>query len=848
MAATTLQAFPNSEIKLRFAEPYVSDGLNAKIAGIIPRGIYRGYNLVPSGPALTAQLDPDASNRHLAVYETLLGRSLTLTRSGGPISVPLGAFAGTRVYVVIFAQYTTAVPTIAELRVYSVADFNSAPEKNELIVLGIVDVPGAGVISASDISYSQTTYPWKEGSIAARPWEQIVRNGDFEESEGFASVAGQGVRGFSGVKINSAGIQVVTGNSHSGAYALQLDIPDSISQAYVGPGNFNLADPLSGGTVPVRAGQLIEVSLWLAGQNVDSYTFIFGGFRFFLNFFDASDAALPVGTIASDPAVHIGTFGYVHFSELFVAPADGYFTWYMSANVNLAAGFGGDFFVDDLRIFLQPRDVAQDDDGGAGRVMQPNVGTMALDVYPSNKTTRAAQSIAARTTAVDDGTHTVVSESRSGADDATSVPRYATPHIFKKIDQDFAGFGISGTETTADQDSIPHAYKLLHAYGASQTDPRRIRVYSRTTAGEYVITSNAQWGGGGSQAWFPDDTSFDAVKFTVGGNGPRWESRDGVLPVSWLDSAWTGTVGAGRGLVQLLFAASLAVDQNDATSPVLKSNKRAADHPGFPGNPFKLIGEFLTGTGVVKARIYSGGVGPSFALLSVTLNASYNPATSLWTADNTTIPAMRLTWEVAAGAGLIFVSSKVITTVPWADSFGNWDTVQTPGVGSLYTTDEFRWLGTRTKTVFVQLNQGIPQWNDGATEMDWETFTFAGTLAWLQRRAFGDLWMPLPIPQGAVLTRVRISGFEVVGFPWFLKIAKDTGYDFTTPPGTIVHTNLDSDVTSGAGGAFVVVLTCAEIIDKTAAQYWALIEGGNTPFGFLVGVEVRFNESFVTNY
>lgn len=430
----------------------------------------------------------------------------------------------------------------------------------------------------------------------------------------------------------------------------------------------------------------------------------------------------------------------------------------------------------------------------------------------------------------------------------TSPVSYKKSLTYNNIDQSFAlaATGILGTNSTADQDTISHPYQLLHAYKTTVFDNVRVRVYS-STASEYVITSNARWGGGGAQSWFADDTSFDAVKVSIGPSGLRWESKNSITPASWLDSAWNGTVGAGRGIPQLFFAASLAIDQDDATSPMLKSNKRAADHPGFPANQFKLVGEWLTGTGVIKARIYSGGTGANLGLLNVTLNAFYDPATSLWAADNTAIPAMRFTWEVAAGTGLILASSKAITTVPWADTFGSWDTVQTPGIGSYYSTDEFRWLGTRTKTMFVPLSNGIAKWNGGSTDMEWQ-ITFLGVLFWIQRLTLGNLYMPLPVPQGATLNRVRIMGTEVAGNPWSLELAKDSGYDFTTPPGTVVHTTLDSDVTSGAGGAFVVTLTCTEIIDKSATQYWALIQGGTAGAGHLLGVEIRFNQSFVSNY
>ena len=60
MPPTTALTFAANEAKIRWREPYVSEGLNRKFAGVIPRGIYRGFGIQPSGAALSIDILADA--------------------------------------------------------------------------------------------------------------------------------------------------------------------------------------------------------------------------------------------------------------------------------------------------------------------------------------------------------------------------------------------------------------------------------------------------------------------------------------------------------------------------------------------------------------------------------------------------------------------------------------------------------------------------------------------------------------------------------------------------------------------------------------------------------------------
>ena len=78
MAVDPLFQMPDESVKLRFSEPFVSEGQNFKDSGIIPKGIYNGYT--PSAPGsnkLRITVDP-ARLDSVAVAETVGKHNLTV--------------------------------------------------------------------------------------------------------------------------------------------------------------------------------------------------------------------------------------------------------------------------------------------------------------------------------------------------------------------------------------------------------------------------------------------------------------------------------------------------------------------------------------------------------------------------------------------------------------------------------------------------------------------------------------------------------------------------------------------------------------------------------------------------
>jgi hypothetical protein len=70
MATFITNPLPASDAKIRFMEPYVSNGLNRRTVGIIPEGIYRGYNVSAVGTTVTVAADVTTMDS-VAVCETL---------------------------------------------------------------------------------------------------------------------------------------------------------------------------------------------------------------------------------------------------------------------------------------------------------------------------------------------------------------------------------------------------------------------------------------------------------------------------------------------------------------------------------------------------------------------------------------------------------------------------------------------------------------------------------------------------------------------------------------------------------------------------------------------------------
>jgi hypothetical protein len=83
MSMLNLSPLSDSEISLRFAEPFMTGAVNRKSVGVTPHGIYRGWRLAADSAPLTVKILAGPEFDHVAVMETVEHFVISLRRSTG---------------------------------------------------------------------------------------------------------------------------------------------------------------------------------------------------------------------------------------------------------------------------------------------------------------------------------------------------------------------------------------------------------------------------------------------------------------------------------------------------------------------------------------------------------------------------------------------------------------------------------------------------------------------------------------------------------------------------------------------------------------------------------------------
>lgn len=174
---TSVHTFALAEKSMRYGETYVTSGINRKFFGVVPRGIYRGFELAPTGVAYQVQVlaDTEALDS-LAVYETASGYSLTVRRAGDFTVTLSSLYESSTVVLALYASYTEGATTTFEVRAYTEAQFLVATERSELIVLGIFAVPAGGIVLTANLTGAGRMSAWQDRLQA---WPQVVRDWSF---------------------------------------------------------------------------------------------------------------------------------------------------------------------------------------------------------------------------------------------------------------------------------------------------------------------------------------------------------------------------------------------------------------------------------------------------------------------------------------------------------------------------------------------------------------------------------------------------------------------------------------------------------------------------------------------
>jgi len=646
--------FADSEFSMRYKEPFVTGGLNKKFAGALPRGIYRGFLLeVDSGSGdrtLNIASDPAASD-HVVVYLTETGYSLTVRRTSGDFLLSLSAYTNETVVLAIYASYALGATTSAVLRAYTEAEYDLATEKDELVVLGRVDVPASGnPITATMLRNDGRTMAWENVGSEATPWAPLLRNPSFEWADAISTPFEYAAHPW---RISTSGGVATFGPSstdpHSGDKCMELDYTS-------GTVDFGLTQ-----IVWARAteGQRFRVRFYKkmiqAPTNAGTIDFV--------PIYVDKDGNGVVGTYESvDVAVDAD---YEEFDKTIVIPSGSDIVGIRSVSIiggalQFPAGVVARF--DDFQMWLEAEalDRYPFQDAWPEKILSSlaifdtddefdDLGHQPLIRHATNrlKIERMDEQTGSGITPV--GLEMLGQLYNLGGGLIDSVAQAHTPRIYTPP----SGSGTSD-------------YTLLwEVPGEGGFGSATLRIYfASVEAGSLVITSNAEWDG----AQWQRDTGAVAVKLSLGRtNGLQYAIHQVADPATW-------TTWGRRGLslpylgpnyidnAPTIFGESYKSTEAEAETARIRADRTAA------GTPYRtLIFQFNApdATGVnCHVRVYrSQNEDPNYESLEITRNCYWTSSTNLWTKDNTGPYASMLRF---ANDGF-HVQSRYSAT-PWADN------------------------------------------------------------------------------------------------------------------------------------------------------------------------------------
>jgi hypothetical protein len=180
---TSLSPFTGAEVNVKLREPQLTDGLNLKLSAVLPHGVYRGFKLATSTNAMRVSVVAAAAPYadHVANIFTTSGRTLTVHRAS-TFELNVTAYASSTIVIGLYGSYSTTLDTVAEIRAYTLAEFQALPalDRTSLVVLGQVVVPASGIIASSAITPMFRNEAWENTANGAVAWAPVVRNPSFE--------------------------------------------------------------------------------------------------------------------------------------------------------------------------------------------------------------------------------------------------------------------------------------------------------------------------------------------------------------------------------------------------------------------------------------------------------------------------------------------------------------------------------------------------------------------------------------------------------------------------------------------------------------------------------------------
>lgn len=568
--AETLSSPSNTLVKVRWQEPYVSEGLNKKLNGLVPHGVIRGGRLGVSAvnSTVVVEADPDIGDSIYSVIDAN-GHQLTF-RQVGDVSLDLnvGTLPGTTAYIGLKVTYSTGVATSVQWGGYTSAEIDA---DSTIVCLGSADVPGSpAIIPESDIGADRRTVGGLDVSSGMKPWRQLITNPSFEGYEITCdSTTGEvfELRGYHMYPPDNGQWHVLTpsttpvANPRTGSTNIILEGNGSAP---------NIAYVQNNRSFCVSPGQIVRASTWIycdgvtMGSGASGYVEI----QLRVRRWDGVDVVSLTKRV--DGATLSGTLGYFELSETFKMPADAGFV-VARIYVSEATSLTGDIGFDDFRVWVEPGpfDGVYDKESD---VIGGDVNTSMMSVSPhfGQGGIASPQSFAIRSIqlACENPSSASLEYSWKNVKESVTSWLMSLPKGVFDIGSDLissAAEAIVPRLSTSVQDYLTARYTLLWQMPNLKTTANQgnIRIYAtnRTDAISYyagtaselslVVTMNAEWNG---SQWVRDE-SVDSMRYDfLRSSGFAFYIRENVAASPWGDGDWENATGGDSYLYFILRA------------------------------------------------------------------------------------------------------------------------------------------------------------------------------------------------------------------------------------------------------------------------------------------------------
>lgn len=542
----------NTLVKVRWQEPYASEGLNKKLNGVVPHGVIRGGRLGTSAldSTVVVEADPDTGDSIYSVVDAN-GHQLTFRQVGNvSLDLDIGTLPGTTAYIGLDVTYSTGAATVVKWKGYSAAEIDADPT---IVCLGSADVPAvAAVIPASDIYGDRRTDGGLNISGGMKPWRQVILNPSFEGHEVTCDVAVNVTDELLGWRLSAP----LNGEWH-------VLTPSSTPAANPRTGFNNIIlDGAGAGShscyllcdrgVRVTPGQMVRASVWIRGDSVTMGGGALGYVEVQLEVRGWNGSSIATLSFQADGTTITGTFDYFELAETFKMPAN---AAYVSPRiyVNETVSLSGDIGIDDFRMWIEPGpfdgDYDQETDVFGSDLTTPR---MTVTPYFNQLAVTNPQTIAERAIRLlcesanpssleyqwgpvrDAVTSWLMSLPKGGLSLGKDLITSAAEAIFPRLSSNVADFNNSRYTLLweLENERVVNNTGNIRIYSSGLTQPY---VYSTVFLGASItVTINARWTG----TQWEKDLARDSVRYDLNGSGFAYWERDISAASPWIDDDW----------------------------------------------------------------------------------------------------------------------------------------------------------------------------------------------------------------------------------------------------------------------------------------------------------------------